>query len=545
MSATALTILAADARAGWNLVRRGQGAGRRRVVALMAGVVVAVPFTAGAFVGSYAAARAGVDPGPVLGAAFTSMVGVILVLDASTVITAFFADRALILLALAPVRARDVFLARLVSASIPAWLVALVGFAVVVGFGAGLGAGAAYYVTAAVAVVVTVVTTVSLLVAALSVVLRVVPARRARDVANLLVAMLGVALWVGWYGFGGGGGRSLGQGVRPLTTAARNLAALPTSWPGSVLTAIAAGDPGAALARLALLLAVSAVVIGAAWLAYRRAFAVGVGVYGEGGAVRRQRPARTRTAAPGSGPARPVRALVHKDLVTMRRDMKRLARVLPAVAMAIAYPILLRGPSAAQGAGRLDPDILFWISAGGALFVPFMTSMVIALPAVGLEGRAMRLLLLSGTAARTVVRAKLTLAVALIAAMGGIGGIITALLRGVHDGRVLVLLLALLAFSAGMAAIGVGAGALAPNFETDDPRRAVRFEGTVICFAADIAFTGLCVGALVLSLIAVRQPAPLPLAAATLLALLAAVIPVLLVTAGTRSLASWRPDPDA
>jgi len=139
VTAPALTILGADVRSGWNFVIRGGG---RRRAAVVIAPLIALPLMLGAFFGAEAAAHFGVDGAVLLGAGFTMMVAVVLLLNVSTVITAFFADRALLLLALAPVPARSVFFARLVSASLPFWLVAPVLFAFVAGYGVGRGAGA-------------------------------------------------------------------------------------------------------------------------------------------------------------------------------------------------------------------------------------------------------------------------------------------------------------------------------------------------------------------------------------------------------------------
>ena len=528
-----------------------RGGGRRRAAVVVA-PIVALPLMVGAFIGGVAAAGSGADGSDLLGAGFTTMVTVVLLLNVSTVITAFFADRALLLLALAPVRPRDVFFARLVSASLPFWLVAPVLFALVAGYGVGRGAGPGYYAAAMVAIALSAAATVSLLVAVLSLVLRIVPARRARDVANLLAALLGVGVYVGWYGFmGGGSPRSLRQGLRPLATAGRDLAALPTAWPGSALAALAGGDVVGGLARLGLLLALAAAIVGLAWFSYRRAFVVGVGVYGEAGAARPRRPARREprgTARAATGPARPVLALVRKDVVSIRRDMRLLAGMLPGLALAIVYPLLFaRLPTPPGGPGSGADEILFWVTMSGTLFVPFMTSVVVALPAVGLEKRGMQLLLLSGTPARTIIRAKLSLALGAIVTITGIDAVVSGLIRGAHDARLLVVLLAVTGVSAGMAAIGVGAGALAPNFDGSDVRRAVRLEGILIFFVVAAAFNALAVGALVLAIVAAHQAGPTVLVLAGIagfLVLVAAAAPVGMVAAAVRSLGAWRPDPD-
>src|SRR5207237_8955728 len=86
-------------------------------------------------------------------------------------------------------------------------------------------------------------------------------------------------------------------------------------------------------------------------------------------------------AAAAVGRPRPVLALAAKDLRSLRRDIKRLASVLPTVAMAIAYPLLFfRMP------GRSD-EIGLWGGMLSGVFAHFLLSAALALPALGIGGR--------------------------------------------------------------------------------------------------------------------------------------------------------------
>jgi len=212
--APALVILGADARSAWNRLRRGGSAARRSLLTILVASVVVGPLVlALAFLSGLALGRIGADPVASLTGGFAALVVLITGLGVSTVIQAFFADRVLLLFALAPVRPRDVFLARLLTCSLPAWLVGLGVVALITGYGIGRGAGAGYYVAGLVAVGLTVFSTVSVLVAVLSLVLRVVPARRARDVGALSRLGLGDDGGVDDQGGGRGGQLPLlGQG---------------------------------------------------------------------------------------------------------------------------------------------------------------------------------------------------------------------------------------------------------------------------------------------------------------------------------------------
>jgi hypothetical protein len=459
--APALAILGADTRSAWNRLRRGGAAGRRTLVTFLVSSLIVGPLVLGlAFGSGLVLGRIGADPVGSLTGGFAALVVLITGLGVSAVIQSFFADRALLLFALAPVRPRDVFLARLLTCSLPAWPVGLGVVALVTGYGIARGVGTAYYVAGLVAVALTVFSTVSLLVAVLSLVLQVVPARRARDVATLAAALIGAGLYVGWYGVvGGGQGRFDLQAVQRLSAVGSQLSWLPMAWPARALGALAAGDAGSAATWFGLTVGGAVVAIGLAWFGYRQAFLVGVGVYGEGGATSGGRRAR-RVAAPrvaAEGRPRPVLALASKDLRSLRRDMKRLASVLPTVAMAIAYPLIFfRVPGAP---GRIG----FWGGMLSGAFGPFLLSTALALPAVGIEGRGMQLLTLAGVRASVIVRAKLAYAVPIMTVLGAGGGVVGVLTRQASLDEKLAAVLALAWISAGMAAIGVGAGGTGPH----------------------------------------------------------------------------------
>lgn len=544
MTAPALVILRADARSAWNRIVRGRGAARRGVIAFVVSTLVFGPFVLGlAFFSGLALARTGADPVGALTSGFAALVVLITGLGLSTVITAFFADRVLLLFALAPVRPRDVFWARLVSCSLPAWLVGMTVVALIAGYGVARGVGPGFYLVGVLAVALTVFSTVSLLVAVLSLVLQVVPARRARDVANLAAALIGAVFYLGWYGLVGGGQVRFGyQTVQRAATVGNQLSWLPIAWPARALAAWGDGDALAAAGWLGLVLAGAVATIGLAWLGYRRAFLVGVGVYGEGGAQRGGRAVRRTGHRPvAQGRPRPVLALAAKDLRTLRRDVKRLASVLPSLVMAIVYPLVFfRIPSQSGGIG-------FWVGMMSGAFVPFLLSTTLALPSIGAEGRGMQLLVLAGVRAAVIVRAKLSYVVPIVTLLGTGGGVIAALTRQAPADEKLAAVAAVAWLSAGIAAIGVGAGATAPNFGASDPQRAVHFQAGLVAIGGDVAFslfTFIAVLLLILGRMLGSGLRPWLTVAALVPAAIAVSVVLGILALGSRRLASWTPGGD-
>jgi hypothetical protein len=120
-----------------------------------------------------------------------------------------------------------------------------------------------------------------------------------------------------------------------------------------------------------------------------------------------------------------------------------------------------------------------------------------------------------------------------------------ALTRPASTEEKLAAVIAVACVSACMAAIGVGAGASAPNFEASNPQRAVHFQGGLLAMAADMAFTLLSFGAVVLVVFSrLLPPGPgrlLALAAVLPAASAAGTVAAVLVY-GTRRLARWTPD---
>jgi hypothetical protein len=544
VTAPALVILRADARSAWNRMRRGSGAARRGLIAFGVSTLVFGPFVLGlAFFSGLVLARTDSDPVGALTGGFAALVVLITGLGLSTVINAFFADRVLLLFALAPVRPRDVFWARLVSCSLPAWLVGLTVAALITGYGVASEVGPGFYVAGVLAVALTVFSTVSLLVAVLSLVLQVVPARRARDVANLAAALIGAAFYVGWYVVVGGGQGRLGlQTFQRAANLGSELSWLPVAWPAHALAAWAAGDALAAAGWLGLMVAGASAAIGLAWFGYRRAFLVGVGVYGEGGAQRGGRTVRRTAHRPAAqGRPRVVLALAAKDLRTLRRDMKRLASVLPTIAMAVVYPLVFFRVPSRSG------DIGFWVGMLSGAFVPFLLSTALALPSIGAEGRGMQLLVLAGVRATVIVRAKLSYIVPVVTVLGTGGGVIAAITRQAPLDEKIAAVAVVAWLSAGIAAIGVGAGATAPNFAASDPQRAVHFTAGLVAIGGDAAFSLFTFGAVVL-LIAGRIVGsglrPWLTVAALIPAGIAACVVVGILALGSRRLASWTPGAD-
>jgi hypothetical protein len=491
-------LLVADLRGGLHRVQR-----RPWILglALLGGVCLGVPVLSAITAVGYALANVAPQLGELaLVTAFTGAALAMLVLGPSGLITAFFTDRKLLLLATAPVPKWVVFSARLASSI---WTNALFGAALLaglIGYGSGRPAGLIYWLAALVATVWLVLAVTAFQLVLLSLILRVVPAERARDAAALAAVVVSVGFALSWAGVisSGAVGRSILR--QRLPELATSLAVwsdrtnwIPTAWPARALVSLAEGDVEASLPWLALCVLVLVVLIGLAYWLYRAAFQIGILVFAEGAGGRRRQGSSAPTRIDSPGPASPVQALVRKDWLTLRRDTKRLAGTLPAVVVAGAYPFILGG-GYTGGASR------FWLSALGAIMLPFMLATSLAMPAVPGEGRGFALLRLAPISPARFLVAKLAFAGPPVLIISLLGGALLGRIRGGSPADVaeLVALLAWLAL--GFTALCIAGGALAPNFAAANPRRGVPIPAVLLAFAGMLLFTVLSGSALALFL---------------------------------------------
>ena len=376
-------MLRADMRSGLHQL----GHHPERIVALsIGGCCLGPPLLLGALGGGIALG-AGLPSSnqAVLTAAFTGIGLLLLALGLSTTIGWFFTDRGLLFLLSTPLSPTQVYLARLTSAFWAAGLAWVPLLLFSLGIGLGRRAGIPYALAALVICSGWTVAIVAAQVGLLSLVLRVVPVKRARD-ATVAVALLCVGA--------AGGFQIAAMGMRfhdvsGLVTLLNRLSWLPSVWPARALEAFARGDVGGGLFSTGVAIVPMAVVIVVAGAAYRNALAIGVGALAEGAMPVRRR--RLMRDAATDRPAAPIWGLVQKDWRVLRRDARHLVQFVAVLIIGILYPLALLRNFPAGGVS--EPDFwgrLFWLG-----FLPFWLSTALALPAVPQEGRALQLLRLA------------------------------------------------------------------------------------------------------------------------------------------------------
>ena len=488
------TILVAEARALRNRLSKGS---RVRLVLLGVGLLVAAVFIGGgAFSGGLAIGHllpASMDT--VLAGAFTALTASMLVLGFPTVIATLFVGRDLLQLVISPVRTAEIFVARLALAMGANLLLGAILLAGVLGIGAGAGAPLPYFPLAVIMVVIQVLLITSVQAILMSAVLRWVPARLARDVAAAVAGLAGAGFYLAWnLSIRGSFTRSSRPDLSSLTTLAHRVDWVPSAWPGHALNSLVAGHTeAAALWTLATIL-LAAFAFAVAEFLYERTLLAGLGVFGSTPVVwRRKAVSSLAPAASGSHfftASSPNLAIARKDWLGYRRDIRRLARLLPALLFPIGYAVAFSRSSTSESG--------FWGTVALVSFLSLFMSLALASPSVPSERRGFQLLRLAPLTMSQVLRAKILLTLPPVLVVMLIFAVAVAIVSGSGPAEMLELVLLVLWMGCGFVTISVCGGAIDPRFEALDDRRAVGIVGSLSGLFGSLGFGVLSVGALAL-----------------------------------------------
>lgn len=444
-------------------------------------------FTVGATAGKFLPTA--VDT--VLVGGFTGLSVLMLVVGFPTVIATFFVGRDLLQLALAPVRTIEIFAARLTLAMGANLLISSILLAIVLGVGYGTGAPPAYFIVAVVLIIGQVLVVTATQTVLMSIVLRWVPARIARDVAAAVAGLTGAGLYLAW-------NVSLRQSFsnrsRPdldnLNTVVQRIDWLPPAWPGHALSSIIAGNFGSAATWTSLTLLLGVAMVVAASVLYERTLLAGLGIFGGTQSVWRR---KARTAPTVSrGAASPTLAIARKDWLGFRRDIRRLSRLLPAVLFPIGYVFAVARPSSNVNG--------FWAEVFLVGFMSMFMSTSLATPSIPSERRGFQLLRMAPVTMWQVLRAKVLLTVPPVLAMTIVFSVVVAIVSSHSPARAVELGTLVIWLGFGFVSIGVSAGGIDPRFDALDDRRSVGLVGTFAGLGAALGFGLLSIGAFALFL---------------------------------------------
>jgi hypothetical protein len=494
-------IVRAELRAARNRLTKRNPA---RLVALAITLLVAGAFLGG---GAFAiGATAGhfllLALDALLGAGFTGLSLLMLVVGFPTVIASLFVGRDLLQLVVAPVRTRDIFVARLMTAVTANLLLSFVLAAGVLGVGAGAGAPWFFYPMALLLIAVQVLVVTAVQAILMTVILRWVPAKMARDVAAAVAGLTGAALYLAWnLNLRKTFGRRGAPDVSNLTTFVQRIDWLPTTWPGHALSATLQGSTGTALVWMLATLALAAVLVAMAELLYERTLLFGLGVFGGATTVwrRRAKPSSRPTPQPsplrGEGVARagsPYLAIAKKDWLGFRRDVRRLTRLLPALLLPLGYAAALSQPARSLSG--------FWSNVALVTFLSMFMSSALASPSIPSERRGFQLLRLAPLTMWQLLRAKVLIALPPVLAAMLVFSVAVAVASKSGAIQLVELVIFGIWLAFGFVSISVSGGAIDPHFDATDDRRSVGVLGTFTSIGGSLGFAIISIGALALFL---------------------------------------------
>jgi Putative ATP-binding cassette len=436
-----------------------------------------------------------------LGAGFTGLSLLMLVVGFPTVIASLFVGRDLLQLVIAPVRTRDIFVARLMTAVTANLLLSFVLAAGVMGVGAGAGAPWIFYPMALLLIAVQVLVITALQAILMTVILRWVPAKMARDVAAAVAGLTGAALYLAWnLNVRQTFSRRGAPNVSNLTSFVSRIDWLPTTWPGHALSASLQGSVGTALVWTLATLALAAILVATAELLYERTLLFGLGVFGGATTVwRRRKAVPSSRPSPQPSPLRgegvagsPYRAIAVKDWLGFRRDVRRLTRLLPALLLPLGYAAALSQPARSLSG--------FWSNVALVTFLSMFMASALASSSIPSERRGFQLLRLAPLTMWQLLRAKVFIALPPVLATMLVFSVAVAVASKSGPIQLLELVVFGIWLAFGFVSISVSGGAIDPHFEATDDRRSVGVLGTFTSIGGSLGFAVVSIGALALLL---------------------------------------------
>jgi hypothetical protein len=443
------------------------------------------------------AEMAGIDATPLLEAipvlTLSGMFIGILVTSFGVLLQALYLAGDMDFLLAAPVPIRAVFVTKLMQAILPnLGFISLFGLPILFGLGAAGGYNILYYpllILMLVALALVAAGFSSLLV---MLVVRVFPARRAAEV----IAFLGATFAIICSQLGNFtnamsdnvdiSGEQV-NGMANLLVRADTLW-LPLNWAGRGLVDI---GEGRWLTGVPLLLLTFGLCAAAFWFSLATAerwyYTGWAGMQVVASKKKSPRVSSPRADAPTRLPAwtsrllkPPVRAILSKDFLVLRRDLRNLSQLVSPLILGVLYTLMIfrSGGEPPPGQGEAPTwfmdsfrTVLSYGNVGMALFVGWMLLTRLGGVGVSMEGKNYWLLKASPLRAIDLLFAKFLMAYLPSLVLGAAFMVIISLVQGIPFGMFLYGLLVMVFSLAGMTGLTLGFGAAGANLSWDDPRK--------------------------------------------------------------------------
>ena len=395
-----------------------------------------------------------------------------------------------------PVPIRAVFIAKLLQAVLPNFaLFSLFGIPMLFGLGLSNGYHVSYYPLVILLMIFLALAASGLSALLVMMVVRVLPPRRAAEILGFVGALFGFLC-----SQTGNLANSFGRNINFSGTRLAgmlilaNTRWLPLNWAGQGLVALGEGHWLSGTLLVGGTLGFSAVVFWFAIVTAQRLYYSGWA--GMQVVTRRKRtPAvrRTYTTSTGSGLTRllpkPVFAVLQKDFLTLRRDLRSLSQLISPLIFGVIYTLLLLRGGGEPPAGRGEAPgwfmnsfriVLTYSNIGMSLFVGWMLLSRLAGMGFSHEGRNYWMLKVSPIRVWHLLASKFLVAYLPTLGLGFLFLTVISIVQGLSIVQFIYSFIAILMCLAGMAGMLLSFGVAGANFTWEDPRR--MNSGAMGCF---------------------------------------------------------------
>jgi len=379
------------------------------------------------------------------------------------------------LLLAAPIPPLSIYLLKLLEGLQSMALPALLALASLIAYGVAIGGAWPYYVLVLCGYLCLLALIAATSMTLIMIIVRFIPARRAQELYVLIWTIAAGLLWALWMVFStrddaGDLLRRIGEGG-PLVEAGRYLGWSPAGWLAQMAVSWRGAEWGAVALHLGLLIVGAVAITAIGYAVYQRAFYLGWSQLREIAPRRRPEGTARRGLLASLVRSLPqqVRALVIKDWTILPRDLGQLSGLIFPIVMGVVYVYMtVAGETAKQ-----LPGSAAWMAMAIVPLIPFFLTLYYTVGAIGLEGSNFALLRAVPLSAMDLLWGKFLASLGPTLLIGEVTALLVGLLTGASMAQVILLLLAMIWFSAGFVAIAIGTSLLDPNFQATTARRSV------------------------------------------------------------------------
>ena len=405
-----------------------------------------------------------------------------------------------------PLPMRAVFLSKQMQAILPNYgLVLLVGLPVLFGLGIARDYSLLYYPMVIIVLTLMAFAAAGIASLVVMVVVRLFPARRVAEVLGFFVAVISILCSQSRLlaNFADISGEQTTQALTLLSQ--MNSPFSPLAWAGGSLSAIGQRNwlPGAGL--LAITIGVGVIIILISLNAAERLYFSGWASVRT--SPRRRRRERRRASQSPTGSlvtasikrllSAQVQAILIKDLLVLRRDLRNMSQLVTPLIIGIVYAVMLirGGDEAPTGRGEAPAvlmevlnNLALYANVGISLFIGWSLLSRLAGMSFSLEGKQYWLLKTAPVSTRRLVTGKFLVAYLPTLILCWAFLLIISILQQVSLNSLAYSLVVVALSVAGVTGLNLALGVIGANFEWEDPRRIA--QGALGCLGA--LATGLC-----------------------------------------------------